>query len=97
MLSAYCGGFYIDRTTFCAEMVQQSLRFTTWEEFGADIRRLGITHIIAPSVLATGGPTPDLGGSSVSAITREGEYRAAPRAADTTRPNTADSIGSGIV
>lgn len=75
MLSFYCGGFYMDRATFCAEMVQDSLRFTSWEEFGADLRRLGITHLIAPSVLATGGPTPYLGGSSVSVITRADQFR----------------------
>lgn len=76
MLSVYCGGFYIDRSTFCAEMVQESLRFTTWEEFSTDVRRLGITHLIAPSALATGGPTKHyLGGSSVSAITREAQFR----------------------
>jgi hypothetical protein len=76
MLSTYCGGFYIDRTTFCAEMVQDSLRFTTWEEFCTDIRRLGITHLLAPSALAAGGPTDSyLGGSGVSAVTREGQFR----------------------
>jgi hypothetical protein len=75
MLSGYCGGFYIDRATFCAEMVQDSLRFTTWEEFAADLRRLGITHLVAPSALATGGPTPYLGGSAASVITRAGQYR----------------------
>jgi hypothetical protein len=75
MLSGYCGGFYLDRRTFCAESVQDSLRFTTWQDFTYDLRRLGITHLIAPIALATGGPTPDLGGSSVSAITRAEQYR----------------------
>ena len=75
MLSGYCGAFYIDRTTFCAEFVHDSLRFTTWEEFTEDLRRLGVTHLIAPSALATGGPTPDLGGSSVSVVTRTAQYR----------------------
>jgi hypothetical protein len=75
MLSGYCGGFYIDRRTFCAETIEESLRFTTWEEFTEDLRRLGITHVIAPSTLATGGPTPDLGGSSVSVITRAAQFR----------------------
>jgi hypothetical protein len=75
MLSGYCGGFYLDRRTFCAESVQDSLRFATWQDFTYDLRRLGITHLIAPIALATGGPTPDLGGSSVSAITRAEQYR----------------------
>jgi len=75
MLSSYCGGFYLDRRTFCAEMVQDSLRFTTWQDFTYDLRRLGITHLIAPTALATGGPTPNLGGSSVSVITRAEQYR----------------------
>lgn len=74
MLSFYCAGFYMDRTTFCAEMVQDSLRFTTAQEFTADLRRLGITHLVAPSALATNGPTPYLGGSSVSVLTREQQF-----------------------
>jgi hypothetical protein len=75
MLSYYCGGFYIDRRTFCCETVQDSLRFTTWKEFTEDLQRLGITHVIAPSALATGGPTPRIGGSSVSEITRAEQLR----------------------
>ncbi len=75
MLSCSCGGFYIDRTTFCADMVQDSLRFTSWEDFTADLRRLGITHVIAPSALATGGPPPPFDLSSTSSITREAQYR----------------------
>jgi len=75
LLSAYCAGFYINRATFCAEMVQDSLRFTTWEDFTADLRRLMITHVIAPSVLATGGPTPPLGGASVSVLTRAAQFQ----------------------
>jgi hypothetical protein len=75
MLSFYCGGFYIDRATFCAEMVQDSLRFSSAENFSADIRRLGITHLIAPSVLATGGATPYLGGSATSVITRADQFK----------------------
>ena len=74
MLAAYCGGFYIDRNTFCAEMVQNSLRFTTWEVFGADLRRLGITHVVAPIALATGGPSPSMGGSASSVITRADQF-----------------------
>jgi len=74
MLSGYCGGFYIDRNTFCAEMVQDSLRFSSWDAFTSDLRTLHVTHIIAPSVLANGGPTPDLGGSSVSVVTRAQQY-----------------------
>ncbi|RYZ04707.1 MAG: hypothetical protein EOO73_23055 [Myxococcales bacterium] len=47
-LAGYCSGFYIDRTTFCADIVQSALRVSTWEEFTADVQRLGITHVIAP-------------------------------------------------
>jgi hypothetical protein len=75
MLSAYCGGFYIDRKTFCAEMVQNSLRFTSWQEFTEDIRRLGITHVIAPSVLASGGELPVMAGASVGVITQRQQFR----------------------
>jgi hypothetical protein len=75
LLSGYCGSFYIDRSTYCAEMVHSSVRFSNWDDFLSDLRRLHITHLIAPSALATGGPTPDLGGSSVSVITRADQYR----------------------
>jgi hypothetical protein len=48
VLAAYCGGFHIDRTTFCADIVQSALRVSSWAEFTADLRRLGVTHVIAP-------------------------------------------------
>jgi hypothetical protein len=54
LLAAYCGGFYLDRTTFCADIVQGSLRLTNWQDFTADVRRLGITHVIAPRSMAAG-------------------------------------------
>jgi hypothetical protein len=76
LLSGFCSGFYIDRTTYCAEFVQESLRFASWEEFTADIQRLGITHVIAQNSLAVAGPLPKLGTTGgVSAITQAGQYR----------------------
>jgi hypothetical protein len=75
LLSCYCGGFYIDRTTYCGEMIQTSLRFTSWEALTADMSRLGVTHVIAPTVLATGGPDPPISEGSVSAMIRDDEYR----------------------
>jgi hypothetical protein len=74
LLSNYCGGFYIDRTTYCAEFVQDSLRYGKWEDFVADARRLGITHVIAPRTLATGGPPPDIGFGNTSVIVRPDEF-----------------------
>jgi hypothetical protein len=75
MLSCYCGGFYIDRTTYCADMVQTSLRFTSWADFTSDLRRLGITHVIGPRALATAGaPFPPFDPSSTSNITRASQY-----------------------
>jgi hypothetical protein len=67
LLNGYCGGFYLDRTTFCADYPQEALRFTTWSEFVADIRRLGITHVITRRTLATGGPLPAPDNSSAFA------------------------------
>ena len=32
--------------------IQGSLRLTNWAEFSADVRRLGITHVMAPRTLA---------------------------------------------
>ncbi|HEY0468771.1 MAG TPA: glycosyltransferase family 39 protein, partial [Polyangiaceae bacterium] len=51
LLSTYCGGFYVDRTTYCAESVQDSLRLTAWNYFMADVTRLGATHVFAPTHL----------------------------------------------
>jgi len=51
LLSTYCGGFYLDRTTYCAESVQTALRLTAWEHFDADVTELGATHALAPSEL----------------------------------------------
>jgi hypothetical protein len=58
LLNGYCGGFYLDRTTFCADFPQEALRFANWTDFVSDLRRLGITHVIAARELATGGPLP---------------------------------------
>jgi hypothetical protein len=74
VLSNYCGGFYVDRTTYCAEFVQDSLRFEHFEDFVADAKRLGITHVIAPRTLATGGPPPPVGGGNTSVIIRPFEF-----------------------
>lgn len=51
LLSTYCGGFYLDRTSYCAESVQDALRLTTFHHFMADVTRLGATHVLAPSNL----------------------------------------------
>ena len=51
LLSTYCGGFYLDRTTYCAEFVQDALRLTAWEAFMTDVRRLGTSYVIAPTRL----------------------------------------------
>jgi hypothetical protein len=61
LLSSYCGGFYLDRKTFCAEFVQDSLRSDSWEHFIEDMHRLGVTHVIAPRTVAAGGPLPNFG------------------------------------
>jgi hypothetical protein len=74
MLSCYCGGFHLDRTTYCADMVQGSLRLATWDSFLTDVRRLGVTHVIAPVVLATGGPPPSVDRASIGYAVREEEH-----------------------
>jgi carbamate kinase len=49
----------LDRTTFCADIVQGSLRLTNFSEFSADLQRLGITHVMAPRAMAEGTMPPD--------------------------------------
>jgi hypothetical protein len=64
LLSSYCGGFYLERTTYCAEFINSSLRFTNWQEFFADVRALRVTHVLAPRSIAAGeGPATRVGGS----------------------------------
>jgi hypothetical protein len=75
LLSTTCPGFYLDRTTYCAEFVQTSLRFASWSDFVSDVRRLGITHVIAPRALAANdAPDPPYGFGSVGLIRRKDEY-----------------------
>ncbi len=75
LLSCYCAGFYLDRKTYCAEIVQESLRYSSWDDFTSDLRKLHITHVIAPSALANGGPPPPVDRSSVSALMRDDQVR----------------------
>jgi hypothetical protein len=61
MLSFFCAGFYVDRRTFCPDINQNSLRLWTREAFLADVRRLKITHVLAPQdwlVHAAGASVP---------------------------------------
>ena len=74
VMSQYCGGFYLDRSTFCADIAQESLRFDTWDNFVADVHRLGITHIIAPRFWAEPGSKPAMEGGNVSMLVREREH-----------------------
>jgi hypothetical protein len=49
-----CGGFHIDRKTFCLEIPQGSIRVENWDAFVVDARRQGLTHVIAPRIMADG-------------------------------------------
>lgn len=69
LLTHYCGGFYIDRPTFCAEFVQTSLRFESWQAFVSDARRLGVSHVIAPRILAEG-KAPPIGTGNAAVLIR---------------------------
>jgi len=74
VMSQYCGAFYLDRSTFCADIAQESLRFDTWDNFVADVHRLGITHIIAPRFWADPDSKPKMEGGNVSMLVREREH-----------------------
>jgi hypothetical protein len=74
ILSCTCNGFYVDRSTLCAEFPQDSLRFTVWNELVEDVRRLRVTHVMAPRTLAEGGPSPAFETSSTSMLRRAQEY-----------------------
>lgn len=59
MLGGYCGGFHIDRATFCADIVQSAVRVSSWQEFKADVLKHGVTHVIAPRDWAIPLPNPE--------------------------------------
>ncbi len=78
LLAANCGGFHIDRTTFCGDIVQSSLRVSSWDEFKADLLRLGITHVIAPrdweAPIPADSPPAPLQVGNTSYLIREQEH-----------------------
>ena len=74
LLAFYCGGFYIDRTTYCTEIVQGSIRMTSWEAFSSDIRRLGVTHVLTPRKVAEGGPAPPVDAAGVGFMVQKQEW-----------------------
>jgi hypothetical protein len=74
VMSQYCGGFYLDRRTFCADITQESLRFDTREHFLTDLRKLGITHVLAPRFWAEIDSKPAMEGGNVSMLVREREH-----------------------
>lgn len=84
LMTYVCGGFYIDGPSYCTEFLQSSLELTTWAAFTADIERLGITHVIAPTALADGGPRPDdgNGAGTVGFLARDGMYENVSRLLD---------------
>ena len=67
-----CAGFYLQPRDVCGDMLQGSIRFDDWEQFVDDMATVGVTHVIAPTVLADGGPPTviDVGGN-VGLIVRE--------------------------
>ena len=66
LMTYNCPGFYIDGPSMCTEFLQNSLRLSNWDDFNDDLEELGITHVIAPTALATGGPRPDDGNGAGS-------------------------------
>ncbi|HLK39703.1 MAG TPA: hypothetical protein VKU41_23265, partial [Polyangiaceae bacterium] len=73
MLVSYCAGFYVDRMTYCADIPQDSLSYASWQTFLSDARRLGVTHVLAPTSLAAGQPLTSTTTGSVSALVQEQE------------------------
>jgi hypothetical protein len=76
LMTYLCGGFYVDGPSMCTEFLQDSLRLSDWDDFNSDLDELGITHVIAPTALATGGPRPDdgNGAGSVGFLARDDVY-----------------------
>jgi hypothetical protein len=74
-LSYSCRGFYIDRTTFCADFAQDALGFSSWPAFLAGVQSLGVTHFMAPKGVALGEPPPtDFSGPTMMFKARRDQY-----------------------
>jgi hypothetical protein len=74
LLAYYCGGFYLDRPTFCGDIVQESLRYSSFSDFVDDARRLRITHLVAPREWGDVDSKAPLEGGNVSMLIREKEH-----------------------
>jgi hypothetical protein len=74
-LTYTCIGFYIDATTYCSEFPQDALGFTSWENFVGNVRKLGVTHFMAPTCLTRGEvPPPDYSGPAIMQKERKDAY-----------------------
>ena len=71
LLAYYCGGFYIDRGTYCIDVVQGSLDMSTPDKFIAGARQLRVTHLLAPISFATSALPPPLQPSGVGFMMRQ--------------------------
>jgi hypothetical protein len=71
-----CFGFHLDRTTFCGDIVQGSLRTGPPDAFLEDLRRLHVTHVIGATALATGESLPRVGPAGVGFMTHDRDVAA---------------------
>jgi len=79
LLANYCGGFYLDRITYCSEFMQDALRVQSFPMFAGDLLRLGVTHVLAPMSLAGDGPPPPLLQGTSAIMIRPEEDRVVSR------------------
>jgi hypothetical protein len=73
LLTHSCMGFYLDRSTYCGETIQDSVHWTVRDEFVGDLRRLGVTHVIAPRIFAEGSAPPPVARTSLMFLHDERE------------------------
>jgi hypothetical protein len=79
LLTHYCGGFYLDRETYCSEFMQDALRVKSFHAFASDLLRLNVTHVLAPTSLAGDGPWPPLLAGTSAVMIRADEDRVVHR------------------
>lgn len=74
LMTDICGAFYVDGPAMCTGF-SDSLRMSSWDDFIHDIDELGITRVMAPTVLEAGGRPPGANGAgSVSVLMIEDTY-----------------------
>jgi hypothetical protein len=74
MTAYWCGGFYVDGPSLCAETLDSTLGMSDWDKFNRMIAEQHVAYVVAPTELGNGTRPPDVGARSVTFLARADEY-----------------------